>query len=159
MNMAVQQHILQAVDWSKFDLEGWLRQFYAWSDGRTQTILSMIKVPVDKKMTQEQREALIAEYMLLQDYKKPKPLKVKCLIDDNEARAVQRLILDMQGRSEVMDEWMNAIITRYFLNKSWLEMVNQKRTQHDAREDVSCGLAALHCKYPFIRFDLKNREK
>lgn len=159
MNMPVQQHILQTVDWSKFDLEGWLRQFHAWSDGRTQTALSMIKIPVDKKMTQKQREALIAEYLLLQDFKKSKPKMIKCIIDDNEARAVQRLILDMQGRSEIMDEWMNAIISRYFLNRSWPEMVNKNRTQHDAREDVRCGLAAMHCKYPFIRFDLKNREK
>jgi DNA adenine methylase len=34
MNAVVQkQHILQAVNWSRFDLEEWLYQFYAWSDG------------------------------------------------------------------------------------------------------------------------------
>ncbi|MDI9706591.1 hypothetical protein Q5X39_04715 [Acinetobacter baumannii] len=32
--------------------------------------------------------------------------KTQCQIDDNEARAVQRLILDLMGQSEVMDEWI-----------------------------------------------------
>lgn len=31
MNAAVvNQHILQSVDWTRFDLEGWLYQFGAW---------------------------------------------------------------------------------------------------------------------------------
>ena len=32
-----------------------------------------------------------------------------CEIDDNEARAVQRLVLDLQGQSEVLGDWMDAI--------------------------------------------------
>ena len=35
---------------------------------------------------------------------------------------VQRLILDMQGQSEIMDEWMDAIICRYFYGNSWSQM-------------------------------------
>nr|WP_254629101.1 hypothetical protein [Acinetobacter oleivorans] len=40
--------------------------------------------------------------------------KTQCQIDDNQARAVQRLILNLMGQSEVIDEWMEAIINRYF---------------------------------------------
>lgn len=156
MNAAVT--IMQAIDWNKFDLEGWLYQFNAWSDGRTSCIRTMIKIPVDKKITQEQREALIAEYYLLNEATKPKHINTVCKISDNEARAVQRLVLDMQGNSVVMDEWMNAIIYRYFLDLKWPEMVTKNRTQHDARLDVKCGLAALHCRYPFIKYDSKAKK-
>ncbi|TCB32267.1 hypothetical protein E0H86_05960 [Acinetobacter sp. ANC 4635] len=76
--------------------------------------------------------------------------KVVCQIDDNEARAVQRLVLDLMGRSEIMDDWMDAIVDRYFRGLSWSEMVTPERTQADARQDVKCGLAVLHCRYGFV---------
>lgn len=56
----------------------------------------------------------------------------------------------MQGRSEVLDDGLNAIIYRYFLNMKWPEMVNSNRTRHDARMDVKCGLAALRSQDGFI---------
>jgi len=159
MNAAVKtQHIMQTVDWSRFDLEGWLYQFHAWSGGRTATARSMIKVPNFKKMTQVQREEVLSEYMLLQKESNAKHINTICKIDDNEARAVQRLIFDMQGRSEILDDWLNAVIYRYFLNLKWPEMVNKNRTQHDARMDVKCGLAALHSQYGFIKYDPKIRK-
>lgn len=34
MNAAVQQHIMQVVDWSKYSLEGWLKQFGLWCGKR-----------------------------------------------------------------------------------------------------------------------------
>jgi hypothetical protein len=75
-----------------------------------------------------------------------------CEITDNEARAVQRLILDMQGESFILDEWLDAVIDRYFYGNSWAEMVNENRTGVDAKFDVKCGLAAMHVRYPFIKF-------
>jgi len=79
-------------------------------------------------------------------------------IDDNEACAVQRLILDLMGQSEVMDEWMDAIIERYFRGQSWPEMAREDRSQSDARSNVKCGLAVLHGKYPYTKY-VKNKEK
>ena len=85
-----------------------------------------------------------------------------CEITDNEARAVQRLILDMQGKSHILDEWLDAVINRYFYNNSWSEMVVTRMnpvgemiviySQNDARSDVKCGLAALHSRYSFIKY-------
>ena len=62
---------MQTVDWSRFDLEGWLYQFYAWSDGYTASACAMVKVPIAKKMTQKEREWLLAEYLLLEEERKP----------------------------------------------------------------------------------------
>lgn len=45
--------------------------------------------------------------------------KTQCQIDDNQARAVQRLILNLLGQSEVVDEWMEAIIHHYFRGQKW----------------------------------------
>lgn len=165
MSTAVaKQHILQSVDWTRFDLEGWLQQFGAWlytssgSCGRSVNPIAIamdnaVKVKKVKKLGHEQQVQIITDY-LAGDYVPPKPRKTKaiCEIDDNEARAVQRLILDIKGQSEVLDGWMDAIISRYFYNNSWSEMVTHERSQLDARMDVKCGLAALHSRYGFIVF-------
>lgn len=165
MSTAVaKQHILQSVDWTRFDLEGWLQQFGAWlytSSGSCGRSVNPIAIAMDnavkakkvKKLGHEQQVQIITDY-LAGDYVPPKPRKTKtiCEIDDNEARAVQRLILDIKGQSEVLDGWMDAIIDRYFYTNSWSEMKNNTRTEMDAKFDIRCGLAALHVKYGFIPY-------
>lgn len=165
----VTQHILQTVDWSRFDLEGWLYQFGAWMSNVSGTCgksINPIAVAMDtavkaqkiKKMAKEKQQQIIADY-LTGDFEPPKTTRTKltCQIDDNEARAVQRLILDLQGQSEIIDEWIDAIICRYFYNNSWSEMITPERTQNEARSDVKCGLAVLHSRYGFIHFTLRKK--
>lgn len=164
MNAVVKKHILQSVDWSRFDLEGWLYQFGAWMSSVSGTCgqsINPIAIAMDtatktrkqKKLSTAQESQIIVDF-LTGDYQPPKPRKTStlCEIDDNEARAVQRLILDIQGQSEILDDWMDAIIDRYFYGNSWSEMVRENRTQADSRMDVRCGLAALHSRYGFICF-------
>lgn len=156
--------IMQVVDWTRFDLEGWLYQFGAWMNtvsGTCGKSINPIAVAMDsavkaqkyRKLTKEQQQQVIVDY-LTGDFEPPKARRSKlvCQIDDNEARAVQRLILDLQGQSEVLDDWLDAIICRYFYNNSWAEMKNSTRTEMDAKFDVKCGLAALHVRYGFIGF-------
>ena len=174
MNAMVKvQNIMQAVDWSKHSLEEWLYQFGAWMNsmsGVCGNSVNPIAVAMDQavvkqkiaKLTEQQKKEIIAAHFL--DSEKPKLTRsnITCLIDDNEARAVQRLILDMQGQSEIMDEWMDAIICRYFYGNSWSQMVKREMnpvgdevkiySENDARADVKCGLAALHCRYKFIEY-------
>jgi len=154
--------IMQAVDWTRFDLEGWLYQFGAWMNtvsGTCGKSINPIAVAMDQavvkqkiqKLSDEQKEKIIADHFLSDT--KPKLIRSKttCLIDDNEARAVQRLILDMQGQSEILDDWMNAIICRYFYGSPWSAMATEDRTQMDAK----CGIAALHARYGFIPIRIK----
>lgn len=164
--MNAQVNIIQAVDWSKFDLEGWLYQFGAWMNSVSGTCgksINPIAIAMDQavvkyklaKLTDAEKKEIIAAHFL--EVEKPKLTRsnVVCQINDNEARAVQRLILDLQGQSEVMDEWMDAIICRYFYGNSWSKMCNKDRTGVDAKFDVKCGLASLHSRYPFILFKNK----
>ena len=150
-----------------------LYQFGAWMNsvsGVCGNSVNPIAVAMDQavvkqkiaKLTEQQKKEIIAAHFL--DSEKPKLTRsnITCLIDDNEARAVQRLILDMQGQSEIMDEWMDAIICRYFYGNSWAQMVKWEMnpvgdmvkmySENDARADVKCGLAALHCRYKFIEY-------
>lgn len=162
--MATKKHVLQSINWSRFDLEGWLTQFGAWlytntgSSGRTVNPIAVamdnaVKTRKQKDLSSAQQLQVVTDY-LTGDYQPPKPRKTRtlCEIDDNEARAVQRLILDMKGQSEILDDWMDAIIDRYFYANSWSEMVRENRTQADSRMDVKCGLAALHSRYGFIGY-------
>ncbi|WP_111884023.1 hypothetical protein [Acinetobacter sp. CFCC 11171] len=156
--------IISAVDWSKFDLEGWLYQFGAWMNsvsGVCGNSVNPIAVAMDQAVVKRRKfklgvrktRQIIADSMLSEEKPKLCRVGVVCEIDDNEARAVQRLILDMQGQSEIMDEWMDAIICRYFYGSSWSQMCNKNRTGVDAKFDVKCGLAALHCRYGFIAYE------
>ena len=171
--MAKVQNIMQAVDWSKYSLEEWLYQFGAWMNsvsGACGKSINPIAVAMDEAVVNQRKfklgvrktRQIIADSMLSEEKPKLSRVGVVCQISDNEARAVQRLILDMQGQSEIMDEWMDAIICRYFYGNSWAQMVKwvmnpvgdmvKTYSENDARADVKCGLAALHCRYGFIEY-------
>ncbi|ODN55266.1 hypothetical protein [Acinetobacter lwoffii] len=174
MNAMVKvQNIMQAVDWGKYSLEEWLYQFGAWMNSVAGTCgksINPIAVAMDEAIVKQRKfklgvrktRQIIADSMLSEEKPKLSRVGVVCEIDDNEARAVQRLILDMQGQSEIMDEWMDAIICRYFYGNSWSQMVKWEMnpvgdmvkmySENDARADVKCGLAALHCRYKFIEY-------
>ena len=174
MNAVVKtQNIMQAVDWSKYSLEEWLYQFGAWMNsvsGSCGKSINPIAVAMDEAVIKQRKfklgvrktRQIIADSMLSEDKPKLSKSPTTCQIDDNEARAVQRLILDMQGKSEIMDEWMDAIISRYFYGNSWPQMTKwimnpvgdmvRTYSENDARADVKCGLAALHCRYGFIEY-------
>lgn len=168
MNAVVNaKNIIQAVDWSKYDLESWLYQFGAWQNsvkGTCGKSLNPIAIAMDQavikrnkfKLDVKMKRQIISDAMNSQlDFlpiKNHTTKDIVCEIDDNEARAVQRLIIDMQGQSEILDDWMDAIIDRYFYGNSWSKMVRENRSQVDSRMDVKCGLAALHSRYGFIRY-------
>lgn len=174
MNAAV-NHIMQTVDWTRFSLEEWLYQFGAWMHSNSGTCgksINPIAVAMDQAVVKAKSqnkitigtEQIIASYFCgeIEPGINLKKSQVTCQITDNEARAVQRLILDMKGNSQVLDEWLSAIIKRYFYNNSWSEMVVTYMnavgdlvvtySQNDARADVKCGLAALHSRYSFIKY-------
>lgn len=174
MNAAV-NHIMQNVDWTRFSLEEWLYQFGAWMRSNSGTCgksINPIAVAMDQAILQSNAkkairiytDEIIAGYFCgtIDIHPDVKRARTACQITDNEARAVQRLILDMQGQSHILDEWLDAIIKRYFYNNSWSEMVVTQMnpvgdhiviySQNDARADVKCGLAALHSRYSFIPY-------
>lgn len=179
MNTAVT--IMQAVDWSKYDLEGWLYQFGAWQNtvqGTCGKSLNPIAVAMDQAVVKRKKLKLgvrkqrqitadvMSSHIDFMPTKKHTPKDTVCEITDNEARAVQRLVLDLYGQSEVMDDWLDAIVDRYFYFNSWPEMVvrsgpaeNAKivYSEWDARFDTKCGLAVLHSRYGFIEYSPKRK--
>lgn len=165
MNAAV-NHIMQTVDWTRFSLEEWLYQFGAWMHSNSGTCgksINPIAVAMDQavvrrkkfKLGVKKQRQVIADYMISEQTTLKGRGKVACEITDNEARAVQRLILDMQGKSHVLDEWLDAVIDRYFYGNPISALVNESRTLMDAKFDLKMGLAAIHARYPFIEYKSK----
>ena len=162
MNAAV-NHIMQNVDWTRFSLEEWLYQFGAWMHSNSGTCgksINPIAVAMDqavkkRKQQVKGKEQIIADWMASDEITTVKRKCITCEITDNEARAVQRLILDMQGKSHVLDGWLDAVIDRYFYGSPISALVNESRTLMDVKFDIKCGLAAIHAKYPFIDFKSK----
>lgn len=79
--------------------------------------------------------------------------KILCEITDDEARAVQRLILDVINNtdSEALLEWLDVTICRYFQRHSWSKLQTPERTVMEAKYGIRCGLAVFRYRYPFIK--------
>ncbi|MFW1777583.1 hypothetical protein ACG9XQ_10765 [Acinetobacter baumannii] len=157
--MIDKKHVMQMMDWSKYDLPEWLRQCGAWQQScangyRSSNPIAAAMKKAKVRISKNQRAKLIAYYLCDEEPPKTKRNKVICQITDDEARAVQRLVLDVINGtdSEALLDWMEVIISRYFNNRSWSELETPDRTVMDAKYDVRCGLAVLHMRYPFIEY-------
>lgn len=149
--------IMQATDWSKFSTEDWFRQFGAWMNGDTETKKLVYKSLPTRKLTQHQREELIAKYMSDEGFREQRLRKgVVCQITDNEARAFQRIVLDIrQIDSEPLQEWMEVLWSVYVENKSLREAsVYFDTSLLQIRQDIKCGLAFIVGRYPALKADL-----
>ncbi len=164
MNAAV-NHIMQTTDWTKYSLEEWLYQFGAWmysNSGTCGKSINPIAVAMDqaakkRKHEVKGKEQIMADWLCSEDSTIPKGRGkgITCEITDNEARAVQRLILDMQGKSEVLDGWLEMVIFRYCYSMPLSRLVTPYATLMDVKFDIKCGLAAMHARYPFIDYKSK----
>lgn len=155
MNAAVT--IMQSINWKERSFEDWLRQFGVWCDYYPENKRMIVKSTPDRKLTQEQREWLIAEYMIDGERISRVHRKTKsCLIDDNEARAVQKLWLDMrETESEVLQGWLQLVWSHYVEGKS-LRQISEESNYPliSVRQDIKCGLSHLSGRNPHLRFDL-----
>lgn len=159
MNAVVQEkHILQAVNWSKFSFEEWLRQLGAWINGNNETMTRIVKTMPTKRITQKQREQLMAIYLdddLLVDRLCVKRKGTCCTLDNNEARAIHKLFLDIQSiDDEIIQEWVGAIWSHYVMNNSIRDIANSSETHiAQIQQDIKCGLAFIKSRYPHFRID------
>ena len=114
--------IMQATDWSKYSFEEWCRQLGAWINGDNETMVMVVKTMPTKRITQQQRERLLAMYMsdeTLRDRLCVRRKGTCCQLDCNEARAIQRLFLDIQLVEDViLQEWISSIWSHYVIGNS-----------------------------------------
>lgn len=158
--------IMQATNWAKFSFEDWLRQFGAWMNGDSEIMVMVVKTMPTKRITQEQRDKLLAMYM--NDEKLKDRLCVQrrgtcCQIDNNEARAIHKLILDIQAvNDEIVQEWVSALWSHYVMGNSLRDIAESNDTSVlQIRQDIKCGLAFIKSRYPRFKIDIfeKKAEK
>ena len=158
--------IMQATNWAKFSFEDWLRQFGAWMNGDGEIMVMVVKTMPTKRITQEQRDKLLAMYM--NDEKLKDRLCVQrrgtcCQIDNNEARAIHKLILDIQAiNDEIVQEWVSALWSHYVMGNSLRDIAESNDTSVlQIRQDIKCGLAFIKSRYPRFKIDIfeKKAEK
>jgi hypothetical protein len=155
MNAAVT--IIQATDWTRFSTEDWFLQFVAWMNGDTENKRLVYKTIPTKKLTQKQREDLIAKYLCDEKFKEPLLRRgVVCNISDNEARAFQRIILDIrQIESESLQDWVDAVWQIFVENRKLREVAEMYETSTiQIRQDLKCALAFISGRYPNLQSDL-----
>ncbi|WP_228267812.1 hypothetical protein [Acinetobacter sp. TUM15064] len=81
---------------------------------------------------------------------------VACQINDNEARAFQRIILDIrQIDSEPLQEWVDAVWQICVENKKLREVAEMYETSTiQIRQNMKCALAFIAGRYPNLKSDL-----
>lgn len=159
--MIDKKHVMQTMDWSKYDLPGWLEQFGAWQataqrNQKTKNPIAVAMKEAKLKLKKKDIAKLMAYYFCDESIEEVRGKnKILCEITDDEARAVQRLILDVINNtdSEALLGWMDVIICRYFERHSWSKLQTPERTVMEAKYDIRCGLAVLHYRYPFIKYN------
>ena len=156
MNMPLT--IMQATQWNKYSFEEWCRQLGAWLNGDNETMVRVVKVMPTKRITQKQREKLLAMYMaddLLVDRLCIQRKGTCCELDCNEARAIQRLFLDIGSEDdEVLSDWIAAIWSHYVMGNSIRNIAKHNDTYiAQIQQDIQCGLAFIKCRYPHFTFE------
>lgn len=73
-----------------------------------------------------------------------------CELDSNEARAIQKLFLDIQAiDDEVVNEWISAIWSHYVMGDSVRDIAKSNDTYvSQIQQDIKCGLAFVKSRYP-----------
>ncbi|WP_151765333.1 hypothetical protein [Acinetobacter soli] len=156
MNAAVT--IMQTTDWSKFSFEGWCRQLGAWINGDNETMVMVVKTMPTKRITQKQRERLLAMYMADEQLKDRLCVQRKgtcCELNDNEARAIQKLLVDLQSiDDEVVQDWIGSIWWHYVMGESIRDIAKSNDTYgSQIQQDIKCGLAFIKSRYPHFAID------
>ncbi|QOW45765.1 MULTISPECIES: hypothetical protein [Acinetobacter] len=156
MNAAVT--IMQATDWKKYSFEEWCRQLGAWINGDNETMVRVVKTMPTKRITQQQREKLLAMYMNDVELKDRLCVRRKgtcCELDSNEARAIQRLFLDIQSiNDEILQDWLSSIWSHHVLGNSLREIaVSSDTTVNQIRQDIKCGKAFIRSRFSHFKFE------
>ena len=156
MNAAVT--IMQAMDWKKYSFEGWCRQLGAWINGDNETMLMVVKTMPTKRITQKQRERLLAMYMADEQLKDRLCVQRKgtcCELNDNEARAIQRLITDIQlVEDDILQEWISSIWSHHVMGNSLRDIAKSNDTSvNQIRQDLKCGLAYIKSRHSQFEFE------
>ncbi|WP_151867458.1 hypothetical protein [Acinetobacter soli] len=156
MNAAVT--IMQTTDWSKFSFEGWCRQLGAWINGDNETMVMVVKTMPTKRITQKQRERLLAMYMADEQLKDRLCVQRKgtcCELNDNEARAIQKLLVDLQSiDDDVVQDWIGSIWWHYVMGESIRDIAKSNDTYgSQIQQDIKCGLAFIKSRYPHFVID------
>lgn len=157
MNMPV-QHILQTVDWSKYSFEEWCRQLGAWINGDNETMVMVVKTMPTKRITQQQREKLMAMYMndeKLKDRLCTRRRGTCCQLNDNEARAIHRLIIDIQlVEDHILQDWVSSIWSHHVMGNSLRDIAKDSDTSvNQIRQDLKCGLAYIKSRHSQFAFE------
>ena len=150
--------IMQATDWKKYSFEEWCRQLGAWTNGDNERMVRIVKTMPTKRIAQKQREKLLAAYM--KDDQVTDRLRVRrtgtcCQLDDNEARAIHKLFLDLQSiEDEVVQEWVGTIWSHYVMGDSVRDIAKSNDAYiSQIQQDIKCGLAFIKSRYPHFKID------
>ncbi|MHA3054686.1 hypothetical protein [Acinetobacter sp. ANC 4633] len=84
---------------------------------------------------------------------------IVCQITDNEARAFQRIILDIRAiDSKTLQDWIDAVWQICVEDKKLREVAKMYETSTiQIRQDMKCALAFISGRYPNLKSDFLHK--
>ncbi|EHU1292368.1 hypothetical protein A1E44_RS18910, partial [Acinetobacter baumannii] len=78
-----------------------------------------------------------------------------CELNDNEARAIHRLIIDIKLiEDNILQEWISAIWSHHVMGNSLRDIAQSNDTSvNQIRQDLKCGMAYIKSRNPHFRFE------
>ena len=141
-------HILQVVDWSKYTLDEWLAQYGAWCASEK---MKGGNCPNNLSVSQSYRLMQSAGSAAADKPEKEYPT---CEISSDEARAVQRILLDAEQTSWILEGWIDLLKREKVKLKSVRSIaIELKVSRADVKQDIQCARAYLHGRYGFLKID------
>lgn len=80
---------------------------------------------------------------------------VCCELNSNEARAIQKLLIDLQSiDDEIVQEWIGSIWWHYVMGESIRDIAKSNDTYiSQIQQDIKCGLAFIKSRYPHFTIE------
>lgn len=132
MNAAANLQLIGVVDWKKMSAAEWLEQFGVWVNSYN-----------DNPSSYPTPLAAAIDHADLSRVRKAKPRLPALKINDNEARAVQRILLDMLADINLdVSQWAWVLILKYEGGWPWPYIADLNRWSiNRVRQAEKAGLA------------------
>ena len=136
MGVAVKQHIMQVVDWSKYSVDGWLEQFGAWCQTER---LRGGDLPDGLHINQ-------IYWLMCEAEKKGKKSKshICCEITDFEAEQVQKLLMSVLKKSDAIVQFALMCLIKHKVEGGSLQKVADDTNQSKQKTLMMINCARFH---------------
>ena len=133
MGVAMEKHILQVVDWKKYTLDEWLEQLGAWIESNRMCGGGLPDNLGINMLWEAMRSTGVVKIPSAR-------IKATCQISDDEARAVQRLLMDTMSGAEYHFKFGIICLLKHKVENKSVRLVGEETGQAKSQAAFMIGV-------------------